>query len=144
MFTETRTLYLQRTPSLRLLSIMLQTGSGQLGSNLKALPDGRLSLRELLLRSFSQFYQVMAGGFYPPICKSTRRYGGRLANTLAVRWPAPNISMCHLLIADLWLTLKKHWAWRPAAFPLTWQPCRYRKSHCGDRTVSPQWEFLHW
>ena len=85
MFTETRTLNLQRTPSLRLLSFMLQTGSGQLGSNLKALPDGRLSLRELLLGSFSQFHQVMAGGFYPPICKSTRRYGGQAGGWL-IHW----------------------------------------------------------
>ena len=64
---------------------MLQTGSGQLSSNLKALPDGRTSLRELLLRSFSQFYQVMAGGFYPPICKSARRYGGRAGGWL-IHW----------------------------------------------------------
>ena len=56
--------------------------SGPAGS-LKALPDGRPSLRELCLRSFSLFYFVMAGGFYPPIFKSTRRFGGRLANTLA-------------------------------------------------------------
>ena len=44
--------------------------------SLKALPDGRPSLGELCLRSFSQFYYVMAGGFYPPIFKSTRRFGG--------------------------------------------------------------------
>ena len=82
VFTETRTLNLQRTPSLRLLSILLQTGSAQLGSTLKGLPDGRPSLWELLLRSFSQFYQVMAGGFYPPSCKSTRRYGGQAGGWL--------------------------------------------------------------
>ena len=63
---------------------MLQT-SGQLGSR-GWVPtwklDGKPSLRELLLRSFSQFYQVMVGGFYPPICKSTRRYGGQAGGWL--------------------------------------------------------------
>ena len=48
----------------------------------KALPGGRSSLRELCLRSLSYLYQVMAGGFYPPICKSTRRFGGRAGGWL--------------------------------------------------------------
>ena len=58
VFTETRTLNLQRTPSLRLLSTPL---SAQLGSNLKVLLDGSLSLRELCLRSFSQFENSSPG-----------------------------------------------------------------------------------
>ena len=48
----------------------------RLAGSLKALPDERPSLRELCLRSFSLFYYVMAGGFYTPIFKSTRRFGG--------------------------------------------------------------------
>ena len=31
---------------------------------------------------FLLVYQVMAGGFYPPICKSTRRFGGRAGGWL--------------------------------------------------------------
>ena len=50
--------------------------------SLKALPEGRPSLRELCLRSFSYFYFVMAGGFYPPIFKSTRWFGGRAGGWL--------------------------------------------------------------
>ena len=48
----------------------------------KALPDGRPSLQKLCLRSFSKFYFVMAGGFYPPIFKPTRRFGGRVGGWL--------------------------------------------------------------
>ena len=86
---------------------------GQLGFNLKALPGGRPSLRELCLRSLSQFYQVMAGGFYPPICKSTRRFGGRVGGWLIhwlVAWTASShyLKQCWIIV-NWTLRNKRQW-----------------------------------
>ena len=83
MFTETRTLNLQRTPSLRLLSIMLQTSSGQLGSNLKAWREAVITGAppEVFLPILpSDGWRVLPADLqvYPPIWRA----GGRLAKTL--------------------------------------------------------------
>ena len=94
VFTDARTLYLKRTPSLRLLSTMLQTGSGHLGSNLTG----------------GCHYGSSAWGLSPSFTKwwlvgFTRRFaslptdlaGGRLANTL----PRAHVTMACAVTAPL-------------------------------------------
>ena len=107
---------------------MPQTAAGQLGSNLKALPDGRSSLRELLMRSFSQFYKVMAGGFYPLICKSTRRFGGQAggwlihcaAGSLVDCWTSGTTSAPGVKVIPGPLTADQWLKWMSKAPSLMW------------------------
>ena len=101
MFTETRTLNLQRTPSLRLLSILLQTSSGQLGSNLKAWREAVITGAppEVFLPILpSDGWRVLPADLqvYPP----TWQAGGRLANTLRRTHVGNGLKFCTLMYLD--------------------------------------------
>ena len=90
VFTEARTLYLQRTPSLRLPSTMLCTGNGQLGSNLTGGRHYGSSAWGISPSLPSDGWRVLPADLqvYPPIWRA----GGRLANTLvniAHSWDSP-------------------------------------------------------
>ena len=82
MFTEARTLYLQRTPSLRLPTAQYHAlyGSQQLGSNLTGGRHYGSSAWGISPSLSNDGWRVLPADFqvYPPIWRA----GGRLANTL--------------------------------------------------------------
>ena len=112
------TLNLQRTPSPRLLSIMLQTGSGQLGSSLEG-----FAWREAVITGAppevflpvlpSDGWRVLPADLqvYPPIWRA----GGRLANTLlgmnawGSYWWWVNIGLCNGLLLSGNKPLRESW-----------------------------------